>query len=88
MGFWITLGVSLWNRNTPLIDGHGVGLQTHEWPRLSSRTADVLPAGATVTVEPGIYLPERFGVRIEDLIVIREGGYENLTASPKELLVL
>ena len=68
--------------------GHGVGLQTHEWPRLSSRTADVLPAGATVTVEPGIYLPERFGVRIEDLIVIREGGYENLTASPKELLVL
>lgn len=68
--------------------GHGVGLQTHEWPRLSSRTADVLPAGATVSVEPGVYLPERFGVRIEDLIVLREGGHENLTASPKELLVL
>jgi Xaa-Pro aminopeptidase len=68
--------------------GHGVGLQTHEWPRLSQRAEDVLPAGATVTVEPGIYLPDRFGVRIEDLVVIREGGYENLTASPKALLVL
>lgn len=68
--------------------GHGIGLQTHEWPRLSHRADDVLPAGATVTVEPGIYLPERFGVRIEDLVVIREGGCENLTASPKALLVL
>ena len=68
--------------------GHGVGLQTHEWPRLTSRVTDVLPAGATVTIEPGIYLPERFGVRIEDLIVIRERGYENLTTSSKDLLVL
>jgi Xaa-Pro aminopeptidase len=68
--------------------GHGVGLQTHEWPRLSQRVEDELPAGATVTIEPGIYLPERFGVRIEDLVVIRGGGHENLTTSPKSLLVL
>jgi Xaa-Pro aminopeptidase len=68
--------------------GHGIGLEAHEWPRLSSRVEDVLPAGATVTVEPGVYLPERFGVRVEDLVVLREGGCENLTASPKALLVL
>ncbi len=68
--------------------GHGIGLQTHEWPRLSSRVEDVLPAGAAVTIEPGVYLPDRFGVRIEDLAVVREGGHENLTASPKTLLVL
>lgn len=68
--------------------GHGIGLEAHEWPRLSSRVEDVLPVGATVTVEPGVYLPEQFGVRIEDLVVLREGGCENLTATPKELLVL
>ncbi len=68
--------------------GHGVGLQIHEWPRLSYHVDDVLPAGATVTIEPGIYLPERFGVRIEDIIVLRDEGHENLTASPKDLLVL
>lgn len=68
--------------------GHGIGLQTHEWPRVSARAEDVIPAGAAVTIEPGIYLPERFGVRIEDLVIVREGGHENLTASSKELLVI
>lgn len=68
--------------------GHGVGLQIHEWPRLSYHVDDELPAGATVTIEPGVYLPDRFGVRIEDIIVLREGGHENLTASPKDLIVL
>ena len=68
--------------------GHGVGLQTHEWPRLSQRVEDVLPAGAAVTVEPGVYLLGQFGVRIEDLVVIRDGGCENLTTTPKTLLVL
>lgn len=68
--------------------GHGIGLQTHEWPRLSQHTDDVLPAGVAVTIEPGIYLPDRFGVRIEDLVVLRDGGCDILTASPKDLMVL
>lgn len=66
--------------------GHGIGLVTHEWPRLSQQTQDVLPAGCAVTIEPGIYLPGRFGVRIEDLIVLTETGSLNLTATPKTLL--
>lgn len=68
--------------------GHGVGLQVHEWPRLSYHTDDTLPANAVVTVEPGVYLPERFGIRIEDLVVAREGGPEVLTRTPKSLLTL
>ena len=68
--------------------GHGIGLQTHEWPALSSRVEDVLPVGAAVTIEPGIYLPGKFGVRIEDIVVLNEGGCVNLTNSPKDLLVL
>ena len=68
--------------------GHGVGYEVHEWPRLSQQVEHVLPAGATVTIEPGVYLSGRFGIRIEDVIVLREGGAENLTTTPKELLVL
>jgi Xaa-Pro aminopeptidase len=68
--------------------GHGIGLQTHEWPTLSKRTEDVLPVGAAVTIEPGIYLAGKFGVRIEDIVVLGEDGCSNLTGSPKELLVL
>lgn len=68
--------------------GHGVGLQVHEWPRLSYHTDDVLPENAVVTVEPGVYVPERFGIRIEDLVVARGDGPEVLTRTPKDLLVL
>ncbi|HEV3071543.1 MAG TPA: Xaa-Pro peptidase family protein [Solirubrobacteraceae bacterium] len=66
--------------------GHGVGLEVHEAPRLS-RTAGEQPlrAGNVVTVEPGVYLPGRFGVRIEDLVVVRAGGGESLSALSKEL---
>jgi len=69
--------------------GHGIGLQVHEWPRVS-RTSDAeLPVGACVTIEPGVYVPEEnYGVRIEDIVVLREGGCENLTRSPKTLLSL
>ncbi|MEM1115792.1 MAG: Xaa-Pro peptidase family protein [Bacteroidota bacterium] len=68
--------------------GHGVGLDVHEWPRLSQKVEHRLPAGATVTIEPGVYLPGRFGIRIEDVIVLREGGAENLTPLPTDLIVL
>ena len=69
--------------------GHGVGLDIHEAPRLA-RTAgkDPLPAGTVVTIEPGIYLPGELGVRIEDLVVVRDGGAEVLTGLAKELTVV
>ena len=68
--------------------GHGLGLQVHEWPRLSYHVDDDLPERAVVTIEPGIYLPGQFGVRIEDSIVLHEEGCENLTGAPKEDLLI
>ena len=68
--------------------GHGVGIEVHEWPRLSQQVEHRLPVGATVTIEPGVYLPDRFGIRIEDLVVLREGGAENLTPLPTDLMVV
>ncbi|HEU5253384.1 MAG TPA: Xaa-Pro peptidase family protein [Solirubrobacterales bacterium] len=65
--------------------GHGVGLEVHEGPRLSQRSDDLLAPGEVVTVEPGIYLPGRLGVRIEDLVVVEAGGLRNLSSLPKEL---
>lgn len=66
--------------------GHGVGLQVHEAPRLSQRSEDTLAPGNIVTVEPGVYLPSRFGVRIEDLVHVIEGGSEVLNGLSKRLL--
>jgi Xaa-Pro aminopeptidase len=65
--------------------GHGVGLEVHESPRLATTSEDELRERNAVTVEPGIYLPGRFGVRIEDLIVVTADGYRNLSGTPKEL---
>jgi Xaa-Pro aminopeptidase len=67
--------------------GHGVGLAVHEAPRLSQRSDDDLAAGNTVTVEPGVYLPGQFGVRIEDLVVVTEDGCDILTSLTKDLIV-
>ena len=66
--------------------GHGVGLEIHEAPRLSQRSEDTLRAGNVVTVEPGIYLPGRFGIRIEDLVTVTDAGCEMLTSVSKELI--
>lgn len=66
--------------------GHSVGLYIHEEPRLGPGSTTVLQNGMIETVEPGIYVPGLCGVRIEDMVVIRDGGIENLTRSPKELI--
>jgi len=66
--------------------GHGVGLEVHEEPRLSPGSDKVLSAGMVVTDEPGIYLPGKFGVRIEDLIAVKNDSCEILSNSPKELI--
>jgi len=68
--------------------GHGIGLEVHEGPALSIRSDIVLEKGMVVTVEPGIYLPEKGGVRIEDDTVITSTGNESLTHSTKELIIL
>jgi Xaa-Pro aminopeptidase len=69
--------------------GHGVGVEIHEAPRLSpAADKDILVAGNVVTVEPGIYLPGQFGVRIEDMVLVTEQGIENLTKAEKQLIIL
>lgn len=66
---------------------HGVGIDIHEYPNCSPKSEMVLEAGNVISMEPGIYLPGRFGVRIEDVILIRKDGCFDLTGLPKELLV-
>ena len=67
--------------------GHGVGLEVHEAPRIGPRSSDVLESGEVVTIEPGIYLPGDFGVRVEDLVSIGvDGVVRNFSSHTKELL--
>jgi Xaa-Pro aminopeptidase len=68
--------------------GHGVGLEVHEAPRLSARSDDTLAADETVTIEPGVYIADELGVRIEDLVVVTENGHRNLSSLPKGLQVV
>jgi Xaa-Pro aminopeptidase len=68
--------------------GHGVGLEVHEEPRLTPRAEGELVGGNAVTVEPGVYLPGRFGVRIEDLVIVTDDGCEILTPTSKDLLTV
>jgi Xaa-Pro aminopeptidase len=66
--------------------GHGLGLEVHEAPRMSTESTDTLASGNVVTVEPGIYLEGRAGIRIEDDVVVADGGIENLTGFRKDLI--
>lgn len=68
--------------------GHSLGLEIHEQPTFSPGSKAVLRGGEVLSVEPGIYLPGEFGVRIEDIVHVTGEGFENLVTSPKELLVL
>ena len=68
--------------------GHGVGLAVHEAPRLKTDSRETLDCNMVVTVEPGIYFPKDYGIRIEDLVVLKKDGVEVLTKAPKELLII
>lgn len=68
--------------------GHSVGLEIHEGPSFNTTDSTVLQSGMVLTVEPGIYLEDQFGVRIEDMIYITDFGFENLTKSKKDLIIL
>ena len=68
--------------------GHGLGLEIHEAPKIAAAQKEVLRPGMVITVEPGVYLPGKWGVRIEDTVVVTETGCEILTPCPKDLLML
>lgn len=68
--------------------GHGVGMEIHEAPTASPNSDGTLCENSIVTVEPGIYLPDKFGVRIEDFVVVKQNGCFNMTNAPKNLIVL
>lgn len=68
--------------------GHGVGLDIHEWPGVSFRNPEPLPDGAVITLEPGIYLEGRFGIRVEDLVVLKPDGIEVITRLSRDLFVV
>ena len=68
--------------------GHSLGLDIHEAPNANLRGEEPMPVGAVCSAEPGIYLPGRFGVRIEDVMILREGGCDVITKAPKELIIL
>lgn len=68
--------------------GHGVGLDIHEYPTVSERCDTVLKEGMIITIEPGIYIQNKFGVRIEDTVVVTPNGYKSFATLPKELIIL
>ena len=68
--------------------GHSLGIEIHENPRANAINHKPIPTGAVLSAEPVIYIPGKFGVRIEDLIIYRENGYEDITHSPNELICL
>ena len=67
--------------------GHGIGIDIHELPLAAPRYEKILCAGNIISAEPGIYIPERFGVRIEDMLCITPDGCRDLTNAPKQLTI-
>jgi Xaa-Pro aminopeptidase len=67
---------------------HGIGLEVHEAPNASQTNEKEIPEGAVISAEPGVYLPGRYGVRIEDVVYIKKDGNANITNLPKKLLVI
>jgi len=65
--------------------GHGVGTVIHEWPNFKPKSEDIIPAGCVMTIEPGIYIKNLGGVRIEDMFLITKKGYKHLTNLPRDL---
>jgi Xaa-Pro aminopeptidase len=68
--------------------GHGIGLEVHEMPHVSSRSQRVLEPGMVITIEPGVYIPGWGGIRIEDSVIVNDHGCEIITNSPKQLIVI
>ena len=68
--------------------GHSLGVDIHESPNANSKEQRPMPVGAVISAEPGVYIPGRFGVRIEDVLILNETGCEDITRSPKDLIVL
>jgi Xaa-Pro aminopeptidase len=68
--------------------GHGVGLEIHESPRVADGQREILQPGMVITIEPGVYFPGKWGVRIEDMVAVTAGGSEVLTPSSKDLLAV
>jgi Xaa-Pro aminopeptidase len=68
--------------------GHGVGLEIHEAPRVAAGQKEILKPGMVITIEPGVYFPSKWGVRIEDMVAVNEGGCEVLTPTSKEFLAV
>jgi Xaa-Pro aminopeptidase len=68
--------------------GHGLGLEIHESPRVAAGQKEQLVPGMVITIEPGVYVPGKWGVRIEDTVLVTNSGCEILTTSPKELIVI
>ena len=68
--------------------GHSVGVEIHENPNAAPSNTQPLPAGAVISAEPGIYLPGRLGVRIEDVVILTETGCKDITLAPKNLIIL